>query len=90
MAPTATQSSAAFLRPAPLTRHSIPGRPLLVARRVTPAAPRRDPLRVDPDSFTGRLILEVLRLLYMGAEAGIALSLLSIVALCLRGLGGGQ
>ncbi len=90
MALTATQSSAAFLRPAPLVRHRIPRRPVLVAQRLEPKAERRDPLRVDPNSLIGRLILEVLRLLFRGAEAGFALSLLSIAALCLRGLAAGQ
>ena len=90
MALTATQSSTAFQRPAPLIRHSIPRRPVLVAQRLEPEADSRDPLRVDPNSLIGRLILEALRLLFRGTEVGFALSLLSIVALCLRGLAAGQ
>ena len=91
MALTATQHSAAFQRPAPLVRHRrIPRHPVLVAQRLEPKAERRDPLRVDPNSLIGRLILEALRLLFRGTEVGFALSLLSIVALCLRGLAAGQ
>jgi hypothetical protein len=90
MALTATQSSAAFLRPAPLVRHRIPRRPVLVARRVTPLADSRDPWQVAPDSLAGRLILAALRLIFVATELGFALALLSLAALAVSGLGIGQ